>query len=183
MASYVPRCSTGISPPSASSRQNACQDRAGTLWACRQCSVVSPLCQVGTGYTWGMRMSRGHGAGTSVVQLAAERPRREKLSKAARERKQVTSGTDSTAVTKSLMKPISWTASLWQKNQIFLYFGALANPKIPVRMSLMQGQSSKAPGGHKVLKFFLVLFRVQFRKSEETSFPEIDYSIGTNFQE
>lgn len=64
--------------------------------------------------------------------------------------------TESTAVTKSLMKPMSCTAPLWLKVEIFLYVRGPAKPKLPVSKSWKKGHSCKVeaarPGGHAGFK-------------------------------
>lgn len=78
-SSYVPRCSIGTYYPSASSLQNASPDKVGTPLASQLCSVVSRLCQEGTDHTIVGQTLQGLGTGTLVIQLVAERPRKEKL--------------------------------------------------------------------------------------------------------
>lgn len=76
---YIPRYNTDMCPPSASSQQNACQDRAGILWVSQQCSVVSQMSQEDTGHILGGQKSQRLCAGTLEAQLVAERPRKKKL--------------------------------------------------------------------------------------------------------
>ena len=157
LASYVPRCSIGRCPPSASFQQNASQDRPGTLWVCRRCSVASQRCQEGTGRTAGGQRLQGRGTGTSAVCPAAERPRRKMLWKAAKKRKKCVEYRVHSSDNISKETHLVHTAPLWNNVQILLHFAALANPKLPVRKGWKKGQSCKVS----------LLYRETFRECEE----------------
>jgi len=79
-------------------------------------------------------MSQGLGTGTVVAQLVAERPRIEKLWRAARERKSIWQWLNSSDKTPQwiLVQRSPLAKSL---NDFFSYFGALSNLKLPVRKS------------------------------------------------